>query len=88
MAIFINGKPIKEWENEERNNPNSDTVFWDNTAGGIIINYNRFVNGKMVYPDGIYGKSKCTYRGKTYEGVIEYKNNCLYVGGEFVKNMN
>lgn len=46
------------------------------------------VGGRIIYPDGSYGNGKCAYKGRIYEGSIEYRDNKLYVGGEFVKDMN
>lgn len=64
--------------------PNNTTIVWEYKE---FVNCT-FINGKMIDSDGTYGKGKCAYRGKVYEGVIEYKDNHLYVGGEFVKDMN
>lgn len=91
MTFNINGKTFNDMEemsremfNEAATNPECDTLVWayQDYAGCA------FVGGRMVYPDGTHGKGKCAYRGKIYEGTIEYKDNKLYVGSEFVKDMN
>ena len=91
MTFNINGKTFNDMEemsmemfNEAATNPECDTLVWayQDYVGCA------FVGGRMVYPDGTHGKGKCAYRGKIYEGAIEYKDNKLYVGGEFVKDMN
>ena len=53
-----------------------------------ISNTCRFIaiNGKHVL-QGKQGRGKCTYKGKTYEGEVEYIGNKLYVGGKYVKDM-
>lgn len=91
MTFNINGKSFNNMEemsremfNEAATNPECDTLVWayQDYVGCA------FVGGRMIYPDGTHGKGKCAYRGKIYEGTIEYKGNKLYVGGEFVKDMN
>ena len=91
MTFNINGKSFdnveemsREMFNDATTNPECDTLVWayQDYVGCA------FVGDRMVYPDGTHGKGKCAYRGKTYEGTIEYKGNKLYVGGEFVKDMN
>ena len=95
MTFNINGKSFdnveemsREMFNEAATNPECDTLVWayQDYVGCA------FVGGRVIYPDGSYGgsygKGKCAYRGKIYEGAIEYKGNKLYVGGEFVKDMN
>lgn len=76
--IIINGKSyssFKEWAEEVKNDPNSDTLIWER-IDCEMMNGTRIVNG--------YGK--CIYRGKTYEGKITYDaDGHVYVGGEFVK---
>lgn len=87
MIINVNGKTynsVKEYADAEKNNPNSTTIVWDYQEYDNCV----FVNGRMIHPDGSYGTGKCHYKGKTYEGKIEYKDNKLYVGGEFVKDMS
>lgn len=69
---------------EVASDPNNTNLVWEYQE---FVNCT-FIDGKMIYPDGTYGKGKCAYRGKIYEGVIEYKDNHLYVGGELVKDMN
>lgn len=91
MTFNINGKSFDNMEemsremfNEAATNLECDTLVWayQDYVGCA------FVGGRMLYPDGTHGKGKCAYRGKIYEGTIEYKGNKLYVGGEFVKDMN
>ena len=91
MTFNINGKSFDNMEEMSREmfqdaatNPDCTNLVWEyQDYTGCV-----FVRGRMVYPDGTHGKGKCAYRGKTYEGTIEYKGNKLYVGGEFVKDMN
>lgn len=91
ITFNINGKSFdnveemsREMFNEAATNPECDTLVWayQDYVGCA------FVGGRVIYPDGSYGKGKCAYRGKIYEGAIEYKGNKLHVGGEFVKDMN
>ena len=91
MTFNYNGKSFDNMEemqreifNEAATDPECDTLVWNY---GNISNLT-IVGGRIVYPDGSYGKGKCAYRGKVYEGTIEYKDNKLYVGGEFVKDMD
>lgn len=65
-----------------KNDPNSDVLVWDYQECQNIV----FVNGKQVL-QGKQGHGKCTYKGKTYEGEVEYIDNKLYVGGKYVKDM-
>lgn len=65
-----------------KNNPSSDVLVWDYQERQDLT----FVNGKQVL-QGKQGYDKCTYKGKTYEGEVEYIGNKLYVGGEYVKDM-
>lgn len=86
MVIKVNGKTynsVKEWAEAERNNPESTTIVWDRQEYTGCV----FKNGRMIHPDGSYGTGRCHYKGKTYEGKIEYRGNKLYVGGEFVKDI-
>lgn len=57
-------------------------LAWDYQECQNIV----FVNGKQVL-QGKQGHGKCTYKGKTYEGEVEYIDNKLYVGGKYVKDM-
>lgn len=91
MKFNINGKSFDNMEemsremfNDAATNPECDTLVW---AYQDYVGCT-FVGGRIIYPDGSHGKGKCAYKGKIYEGVIEYKDNKLYVGGEFVKDMN
>lgn len=90
MTFNINGKSFdnveemsREMFNEAATNPECDTLVW------AYQDYLRcaFVGGRVIYPDGTHGKGKCAYKGRIYEGTIEYKDNKLYVGGEFVKDV-
>ena len=65
-----------------KNNPTSDVLIWDYRERQDLIS----VNGKLVQ-QGKQGRGKCTYKGKTYEGEVEYIDNKLYVGGRYVKDM-
>ncbi len=65
-----------------KNEPNSDVLVWDYQERQDMV----FVNGKQVL-QGKQGYGKCTYKGKTYEGEVEYIDNKLYVGGRYVKDM-
>ena len=76
--ININGKSyssFKEWAEEMKNDPNNETLIWE------------YMNCEtMIGQRAVNGTGKCTYRGKTYEGKIEYDaDGHVYVGGEFVK---
>lgn len=91
MTFNINGKSFdnveemsREMFNDAATNPECNTLVWayQDYVGCA------FVGGKIIYPDGSHGKGKCAYKGRIYEGAIEYKDNKLYVGGEFVKDMN
>ena len=91
MTINLNGKSFDSLEEackamfqEAATNPDCTNLVWayQDYTGCV------FVGGKVVYPDGAHGKGKCAYRGRTYEGTIEYKGNKLYVGGKFVKDMD
>lgn len=91
MTLNINGKSFdnveemsREMFNEAATNPECDTLVWayQDYVGCA------FVGGRVIYPDGTHGKGKCAYKGRIYEGTIEYKDNKLYVGGEFVKEIN
>lgn len=92
MVTFIyNGKSFDNVEemskamfNEAATNPDCTNLVWEY---GNISNLT-IVGGRIIYPDGTHGKGKCAYKGRIYEGTIEYKDNKLYVGGEFVKDMN
>lgn len=87
MEININGKSfssLQEWADYEKHNPESTTIIWEYQQYQNIV----MSHGKITYPDGKQGKGKCWYRDNSYEGEIEYRNNCLYVGGEFVKSMD
>lgn len=90
MTFNINGKSFDNMEemsremfNEAATNPECDTLIWayQDYVGCA------FVGGRVIYPDGTHGKGKCAYKGRIYEGTIEYKDNKLYVGGEFVKDV-
>lgn len=74
----INGKSYSSWKeyiDAVKNDPNSDTIVWD-------IQNIEYMNGNRI----VNGTGKCTYKGKTYEGEIEYdEEGHVYVGGEFVK---
>lgn len=78
MKININGKSfssIKDYAEALKNDPNSECMVWD-IQNAESINGNRVVNGT----------GKCTYKGKVYEGKIEYdEDGHVYVGGELVK---
>ena len=65
-----------------KSDPNSDVLVWDYQERQDMV----FVNGKKVL-QGKQGRGKCTYKGKTYEGEVEYIGNKLYVGGKYVKDM-
>lgn len=65
-----------------KNDPNSAVLVWDYQERQNMV----FVNGKQVL-QGKQGYGKCTYKGKTYEGEVEYIDNKLYVGGRYVKDM-
>ena len=65
-----------------KNDPNSDVLVWDYQELQDMV----FLNGKQVL-QGKQGHGKCTYKGKTYEGEVEYIGNKLYVGGKYVKDM-
>ena len=90
MTININGKSFDSFEEackamfqEAATKPDCTNLVWTyQDYTGCV-----FVGGKVVYPDGTHGKGKCAYRGRIYEGTIEYRDNKLYVGGEFVKDM-
>ena len=92
MVTFIyNGKSLdnmkemqKEIFNEAATNPDCTNLVWEY---GNISNLT-IVGGRIIYPDGSYVDGKCAYKGRIYEGTIEYKGNKLYVGGEFVKDMD
>lgn len=90
MTFNINGKSFdnveemsREMFNEAATNPECDTFVWayQDYVGCA------FVGGRVIYPDETHGKGKCAYKGRIYEGTIEYKDNKLYVGGEFVKDV-
>lgn len=90
MTFNINGKSFdnmeemqKEIFNEAATNPDCTNLVWEY---GNISNLT-IVGGRIIYPDGTHGKGKCAYKGRIYEGTIEYKDNKLYVGGEFVKDV-
>ena len=91
MVIFnFNGKAFDNIEemsramfNEAATNPDCTNLVWEY---GNISNLT-IVGGRIIYPDGTHGKGKCAYKGRIYEGTIEYKDNKLYVGGEFVKDV-
>lgn len=90
MKINYKGKTytdVKEFGRvmfeECANDPNNTNLVWEYQD----IKNVTFVNGKMIQPEGKQGRGKCAYRGKVYEGEIEYKENKLYVGGEFVKEV-
>ena len=90
MTINLNGKSFDSLEEackamfkEAATNPDCTNLVWAYQDYRCV-----FVGGKVVYPDGAHGKGKCAYKGRIYEGVIEYKGNKLYVGGEFVKDMD
>lgn len=92
MVIFnYNGKTFDNVEemskamfNEAATDPDCTNLVWEY---GNISNLT-IVGGRIIYPDGTHGKGKCAYKGRIYEGIIEYKDNKLYVGGEFVKDMD
>ena len=92
MVIFnYNGKTFDNVEemskamfNEAATDPDCTNLVWEY---GNISNLT-IVGGRIIYPDGTYGKGKCAYKGRIYEGSIEYRDNKLYVGGEFVKDIN
>ena len=65
-----------------KNDPTSDVLVWDYQERQNLV----ITNGKLV-PNGKQGRGKCTYKGKTYEGEVEYIDNKLYVGGRYVKDM-
>lgn len=87
MAKFIyNGKEYESAKElgramfeEISSDPNNTNLVWEYQTHMTIV------NGKPITQEGSRGK--CAYMGKVYEGVIEHKDNCLYVGGEFVKQM-
>ena len=91
MVIFnYNGKSFDNVEemskamfNEAATDPDCTNLVWEY---GNISNLT-IVGGRIIYPDGTHGKGKCAYKGRIYEGTIEYKDNKLYVGGEFVKDV-
>ena len=92
MVIFnYNGKTFDNIEemskamfNDAATDPDCTNLVWEY---GNISNLT-IVGGRIIYPDGTHGKGKCAYKGKVYEGRVEYRGNKLYVGGEFVKDMN
>lgn len=65
-----------------KNDPTSDVLVWDYQERQNLV----IANGELV-PRGKQGRGKCTYKGKTYEGEVEYIDNKLYVGGRYVKDM-
>lgn len=73
---------FEELSDFAKNNPASDVLVWDYQERQDMV----FVNGKQVL-QGKQGRGKCTYKGKTYEGEVEYIDNKLYVGGRYVKDM-
>lgn len=89
-TFIYNGKsyddPI-EWHKamlqDAATNPDCDTLVWEREPRNVI----NIVDGDQVIPVGKIGVGKCAYRGKVYEGRIEYRGTKLYVGGEFVKEM-
>ena len=91
MTFNYNGKTFDNIEemskamfNEAATNPDCTNLVWEyGNFSNLTI-----VGGRIIYPDGSYGKGKCAYKGKVYEGRVEYIGNKLYVGGEFVKDMN
>lgn len=91
MVIFnYNGKTFDNIEEMSREmfhdaatDPGCTSLVWEY---GNISNLT-IVGGRIIYPDGTHGKGKCAYKGRIYEGTIEYKDNKLYVGGEFVKDV-
>lgn len=92
IRIFnFNGKTYKDAKemgkalfNEAKTDPNCTNLVWEYQTFSNCT----FVGGKIIYPEGKCGKGKCAYRGKMYEGDIEYKGNKLYVGGEYVKDID
>lgn len=83
--ITYQGHPFDSFEEFSeflKNDPASDVLVWDYQERQNLV----FANGKMVM-QGKQGRGKCTYKGKTYEGEIEYIGNKLYVGGKYVKDM-
>ncbi len=90
VTIHFKGHTFKTWEGfnefqkqQALNNPSFDTIVWDY----MEHNEQYFVNGQMIPKQGKQGKGKCTYKGKVYEGDMEYVGRKLYVGGEFVKEV-
>ena len=90
MTFIYNGKSFDNVEemskamfNEAATDPDCTNLVWEY---GNISNLT-IVGGRIIYPDGTHGKGKCAYKGRIYEGTIEYKDNKLYVGGEFVKDV-
>lgn len=57
MKININGKTygsFKEWVNNEKNNPECETIFWEFQSNAEVI----VVNGKTRTTRG---EGRCTY---------------------------
>ena len=73
---------FEELSDFAKNNPAIDVLVWDYQERQNLV----IANGKLV-PHGKQGRGKCTYKGKTYEGEVEYIGNKLYVGGRYVKNI-
>lgn len=73
---------FEEFSEFLKNDPASDVLVWDYQEHQNLV----FANGKMVM-QGKQGRGKCTYKGKTYEGEIEYIGNKLYVGDKYVKDI-
>ena len=83
--IVYEGHPFDSFDELSefiKSDPNSDVLVWDYQERQDMV----FVNGKQVL-QGKQGRGKCTYKGNTYEGEVEYIGNKLYVGGKYVKDM-
>ena len=83
--VVYEGHSVGSWNGVSdfiKSDPNSDVLVWDYQERQDMV----FVNGKQVL-QGKQGRGKCTYKGNTYEGEVEYIGNKLYVGGKYVKDM-
>lgn len=84
--ITIEGKNPQDYIEQEKINPNSTNVIWEWLKCDTIIGLKDMIIGlKVANVDGSNPTGKCWYRGKCYEGDIEYLEDVLYVGGESVK---
>lgn len=93
MTFNINGgsydDPIeycKAMCQEAATNPDCTHLVWSYKDFTECVFLRGRRRGRTLYLVG-FGKGKCAYKGRIYEGSIEYRDNKLYVGGEFVKEM-